>query len=1430
MCSLPCVSSLPVSNPLLSYPAALASPPSLTGYRYFDNACSQHITNELSYVYDLRPLLSPFTVNGIGSGVTISHSCRFRCLPAARDLNKGVFSAQATGTLLSLGHIQRCGGSYRPSLSSLGIDVVLPGGLVFASSRLDSNNMLPISSLTLSRPFQHTAALVAFAAIVQNPHTFPGVVRSLHEAVSPDPSVVSRSPSGATCSPTPLPALVAPSPSPRVVPAPPAPPPAPALSPPAPSPRAQPPAVASVSIPASAIVPPAPSLLSPPVAPRVPYLQDVLAPLPAPGSHVTAEARARCEEVEVLLHDLGFPTDGRLCRDLAVGAVISHLVPADVALNRALRGPCPHTVAGTYRAPSSPPSHTPAETSVGQALSVDLVALPAKSVGGHLWELVVVDHFSGCFHTVPCGPSKSRESILAHLVSFLRLHYAAHGHAVSEIRCDNEPVLLSLAPALGALGIKLRSTPAGEHCHTIERYVGTLRGRIPRVLSPLPYHLPAMLTPHLHAHVASLISGSVTDRSFPLTPDFLRTGCRAPPPAQFGACFMVPCGIAKRTHTGLDAGRDPRDMPRTEVGVCLGACSVTGQYRFYTANGQVVSRRLGTRLSPDFIPFGWPPKPYVPRAHLSPRSSHTVPLAPTVALPDAVPAATPAGAPPNPVPAPATPPSAPPAPVPAPAPAAPAAPSAPAALPTPRPVVTPGVPSVVALGPAPPASRPLAVSAVGASPQSPPTPSSRPPRSRRAPARLATALVASRSFMSPNRFASLSCDDDDDCSSDVPVSDSDSDDDSDADCAFPFAAPRALVAPGAVMTKLANSRRTTARNRAYVDSLAPSGLSNRPSPSSPDFSAVDLSGPDPAVPLSNAPALFSPTYPASPSRTEVNTRESVRQWGIERATAAEAKELTKIFTTYRSLRLIEPGELERGAIFLRSMSLHKLKLSNGVVSCRFVLDGGSQPSSSYGDTFSSTSDQSNRFFVLSAALADAAARSVLDDLVIADCDVPGAFLHNDLPRSATGGRQLVTHLPKHLLDQRYAGRLCVVDGCQYGLKQSNSIWDADVAVTMVSGGFAPLESDPHIYVRHSLSNPMNRIVVSVHVDDFFIVSNQDDDDLYGAFKRLIHDRYGADVPFNDSSSGMCSVEFQRHANHSVSLSVGKFIRKTLAKYGFDDVAPALTPSLPDLFSIDPTSPPLSPALANVFRRINGSLIWPSAVRFDIAKEVSFLSRRNIAPTAQDLDKQTHVLRYLKGCPDLGPVFSSRPQLPGASLSDLLVDGSSAVHLVAESDASHAVHDEGQDQLAFTIRVGDRNAPFFVWAGVSPYVVSPNPMVAEYVTMNKAAQKLVHFRQLASDLGYDQSAPSTLGGDSQSGINLAVAPEVTRKCRNIFVQHHCIRSLVAAKIVVPVKINTNDITADAFTKSTIPITNFLYNRARMFNLPIPDPIADPTGPA
>ena len=588
---------------------------------------------------------------------------------------------------------------------------------------------------------------------------------------------------------------------------------------------------------------------------------------------------------------------------------------------------------------------------------------------------------------------------------------------------------------------------------------------------------------------------------------------------------------------------------------------------------------------------------------------------------------------------------------------------------------------------------------------------------------------------------------------------------------------------GAIELKLANNRQTTARNRAYRDSIDTTGLSNRPS-------------------------RVLPTFPPVSKRSEVPTATSIKLWGLERATAAEDKEIHKIFVKYDSLRIIDASEVEPGAIFCRSMSLHKLKSSSDTVSARFVIDGGSQPPDSYGTTYSTTADQANRSFVLSSSITDAANRGVIEELIIADCDVPGAFLHNRLTRDMTGGHQIVTRLPHDLIDKRYAGKLCEVTGCQYGMKQSNAVFAADLRKTLVAGGYAALPSDDCIFIKWSKSNPLNKSVVSTHVDDFSIIVNHDDDDLYNDFVSIIRTRYGADVPFNKVSEGICGVHLIRNSDNTVQLNVSKYILKMLTKYGFDDVDAAITPSLEQLFFVDPESPALSEPRAKMFRRVNGSLIWPAAIRFDIHKEVSFLCSRNVRPTEQDLDKQVHLLRYLKGCPNLGPVYSSAPSSDGS------------ITVVAEGDAAHAVHMDGTDQLSYTIRVGDNNAAFCVYAGASNHVVSPNPMNAEYVIMNKAAQRLIHFRQLASDLGYDQSKPSPIGSDSQSSINLAVAPAVTRKCRNIFVQHHSIRSLVAHKIVTPVKINTNDIGPDMHTKTIIPINSFLnsflYGRARVFN--------------
>ena len=849
-----------------------------------------------------------------------------------------------------------------------------------------------------------------------------------------------------------------------------------------------------------------------------------------------------------------------------------------------------------------PPSLTPPETRVGQVLSFDLLALPLKHPGDKpQWEIAVVDHFSGSFHFAQCGASKSVRSVFDALRRVIAVEYTAYGHTVKEIRGDNEAVNVALRPSLGELGIAMFTTPAGEHCHHIERYIGTFRARVPRILSALPYHLPGEYTVHLHQQTAAMLNRSVTPRTFPDTPDMLRTGKSSAAPLQFGACFMVHCDDAKR-RADCAPGRDYRDSPKVEIGVCLGACPVTGQHKFLLANGKIVPRhpRLTDRLSPDYVPFGWQPKSYIPRSHLSPTRHHTVPadappavapdfdfglggtaapttfldddlsapitVAPTVlpvpafpARPTVTPVVTPASPPmpavapvvtpafPRPAVTPVVTPAFPPMPAVAPlvTPAFPRPAAAPVAtpafppMPTVAPVASPAFPTMhiaahveshhdvfsrlpeSAMRVRRPASArpdimidpptqldatavpvmPLPVPPIStpSDPISPDDGFSRPVRVRRPPARYAQLATSPPPLLLTNRFDALV----------------DQVTDADIDAAPAVAeAGRRFPGPGAyaamsmsILTKMANNRKTTVRNRAYVDTLDLGALSNKPSPVPPTYSE---SAPQSAG-LTNAASALPATYPRSPGREEVNTFLSIRKWGFELAAAAEQKELTKIFVTYRSLRLIDESSVEEDAIHLQSLAFHKKK-RDGSISARFALNGKDQPDDSYDETFSSTSDQADRSFILSAALADAADRDVLQDLQLGDCDIPGAFLHNALPRSATGGRQLVTRLPFNLINKQYAGKLCEVTGCQYGLKQSNHIFCKDLADTLVAAGYAPLPSADSIFIKRSRSDPLNKIVISTHVDDFFIVCNRDADNLYDDFKRVIHARYGPDVP------------------------------------------------------------------------------------------------------------------------------------------------------------------------------------------------------------------------------------------------------------------------------------------------------------------------------
>jgi hypothetical protein len=264
--------------------------------------------------------------------------------------------------------------------------------------------------------------------------------------------------------------------------------------------------------------------------------------------------------------------------------------------------------------------------------------------------------------------------------------------------------------------------------------------------------------------------------------------------------------------------------------------------------------------------------------------------------------------------------------------------------------------------------------------------------------------------------------------------------------------------------------------------------------------------------------------------------------------------------------------------------------------------------------------------------------------------------------------------------------------------------------------------------------------------------------------------------------------------------MGGYIAKLLHRAGVDDLPPALTPSLPGLF--DPPTD-FSPIDRADFQSVVGSLVFILPIRGDVKKEIVYLCGRTSTAVASDELKLTHLLRYLKGCPDIGPTFSSTP---------------SPVTLTASADSAHAVYPTtGRSQSSHTLTIGAPSAPFLTHAGPESTCIPLSPMEAEYVSLARTCKPILYYRQYVSELapGFPQTTPTPIKQDNQSAINLTISPQIPTKSRYISLRHHFIRDLFQRKIIIPIHENTHDMQCDVMTKYTAP-SKFYYDRAQLFN--------------
>ena len=547
----------------------------------------------------------------------------------------------------------------------------------------------------------------------------------------------------------------------------------------------------------------------------------------------------------------------------------------------------------------------------------------------------------------------------------------------------------------------------------------------------------------------------------------------------------------------------------------------------------------------------------------------------------------------------------------------------------------------------------------------------------------------------------------------------------------------------------------------------------------------------------NRPTALVPT-PLPRARAEMSTTKAYKVLEHQAVTDSVFREVSKAQVVFKSLRPITPSQIQDKHLYLPIRNLVKMK-SSGVVNSRLAVDGSRQPPDSYNGIDAGTSSTDRLLCLTSAVIADATHRRVPFQIV--GCDIPAAFLHQDLTPEDTNGYQYITRLPANFPGE-LANQLNAIDKGHYGTKQGNNLFNKANHKLLVDAGYTNTILAPHIYRKTCPDNPKNYLFVNWHVDDGAILSTSRT--LLAELKKLLIAKYGYSKEFpltwNPEIGEYCGLQFERRKDTSVKVHFGKHIRSFLQKQGMDDIPGALTPACKDFFDPPSDTTPVDPIQ---FQSTQGGLGFYLPIRHDIKLFVNILSKQNHSPTQSDRNKQIHIMRYLKEYPDVGPVFSADPTC--------YPDGA---QLQARSDIGFATLGNAQCTTGNLFDIGVNNASFSSYASAEPGIAL-SPQEGEYLGLGRCAKQVLFWQQFLEGLGFPQKLPTLIYEDNLPAINLVQAPEVTRNSRHVFVKHHFIRWLHQQGLILPVHQGTNDIKADFVTKVHLP-RHFHYSKDVVFN--------------
>lgn len=397
-------------------------------------------------------------------------------------------------------------------------------------------------------------------------------------------------------------------------------------------------------------------------------------------------------------------------------------------------------------------------------------------------------------------------------------------------------------------------------------------------------------------------------------------------------------------------------------------------------------------------------------------------------------------------------------------------------------------------------------------------------------------------------------------------------------------------------------------------------------------------------------------------------------------------------------------------------------------------------------------------------------------------DINNAFLNGDLDE------EVYMQLPQGLqLPSSISGDnlVCKLHKSIYGLRQSSRQWYKKLTTALLEEGFTQSQADYTLFTRGSHNT---FVALLVYVDDIILAGpnlhllHQLQDTLQHRFKlkTLGPLKYFLGFEIARSTSGLF-------------LSQRKYTLQLLADTGYTNSKPAKAPMDPRLRLNDEDGDALDNP--SHYRQLIGRLLYLTLSRPDITFAVNTLSQFLSSPRTTHLTALHHLLRYLKGSPGQGILYST----------------TSSLHLRGFSDSDWATCPITRRSITgYCIFIGDC---LISWKTKKQPTVSRSSAEAEYRALAATTSEVTWIQYLLQDLQIAQPTPAFLYCDNQSAIHIANNPTFHERTKHIDLDCHFIREKIAKSSIRLIPVSSNLQLADAFTKP-LPSTILTSHLSKM----------------